>query len=492
MIFSFFGRKPKRKDPPTGTRAQREPEPVRSSGLTAKIDAIESEMIRSGPATQSSPVTLTAASRTLVQQTGVAGKVVVPSSQQARLAIPGAPTISDPPSVSHGVLPDALSHPRTGLGQGLGTITRPPALAPEPARAAARAFDASAIEISGSQLPPACEEAAVLYSNGQHAEARAVLLQAIDDPSMGVHQRQAWMMLFDLYQGTGQRESYDVLALQFSERFETSPPSWDASLAGAAADAPAVSSGPVTITLPALLDAEVLRLLEQVRRAADRGRSVDLDARPVRQLDPLGADLLRRTLTALNERQATVHLLGASELLALAETGVRTGRRDDSDALWLLLLELLRLLGQQQTFEDRAIDYCVTYEVSPPSWDPPSKTFSTGSGASAGRKLSERPVSEPVCIASGSGMELIGDLEGRSGELIATLRQLAEGRNDLYLDCRRLRRLDFGAAGDLLNEIVALRAAGKRLRMGGVGPLVGALLAVMGIPDLIEVRPRTE
>ena len=72
------------------------------------------------------------------------------------------------------------------------------------------------------------------------------------------------------------------------------------------------------------------------------------------------------------------------------------------------------------------------------------------------------------------------------------MRQLAGGRNDLYLDCRRLRRLDFGAAGDLLNEIVALRAAGKRLRMGGVGPLVGALLAVMGIPDLIEVRPRTE
>ncbi|MFZ9406625.1 MAG: STAS domain-containing protein [Burkholderiaceae bacterium] len=484
MIFSLFGRKPKRKDPPTGTRTPREPAPVRSSGLTAKIDAIESEMIKNGPATQSNPVTLTVASRTLVQQTGVAGKVVVPSSQ-ARTAI------TDPPLTTRGTSTsrDPLGGPASRVNAGV--PTRAAEATPEsPAPVAAGgALDASAIEISGSQMPPACEEAAVLFSNGQNAEARVVLLQAIDDASLGVHQRQAWMMLFDLYQGTGQRDAFDALAMQFSERFESSPPSWDPTLAGSPEESSAASAGPIVVGLPALLDAEAVKALEQIRRAAERGRPVDLDARPIRQIDPLGADLLRRTLSTLNDRQARVHLLGATELLALADAAVRTGRRDDSDAVWLLLLELLRLLGQQQVFEDRAIDYCVTYEVSPPSWEPPSATFSTGAVASP-RKAAERASSEPVLIASGAGLELIGDLEGRSAEVIAALRQLAEARNDLYLECRRLRRLDFGAAGDLLNEIVALRAAGKRLRMGGVSPLVGALLSVMGIPDLIEVKQR--
>ena len=33
-------------------------------------------------------------------------------------------------------------------------------------------------------------------------------------------------------------------------------------------------------------------------------------------------------------------------------------------------MESLRLLGKQQEFEDTSIDYCVTFEVSPPSWEP--------------------------------------------------------------------------------------------------------------------------
>jgi len=46
------------------------------------------------------------------------------------------------------------------------------------------------------------------------------------------------------------------------------------------------------------------------------------------------------------------------------------------------------------------------------------------------------------------------------------------------------------AAGELLNEIVALRSGGKYLVFKDLNHLVAALLAVMGIPDLAEVRLR--
>lgn len=487
---------------------------MRSSGLAEKIDAIESEMIRGGPVTQSSPVTLTDPSRTLTLQTGVAGKVVMPSAQ-AR----GAPAVSTGlggggNGVAGGAAAGAAGRvqARPGAGQGAaigagGADSRIESLSVASAQDrisqtdrstsatlsdGGRGFvsrpDASAIEISGSQLPPACEEAAVLYSNGQYTEARAVLELAVDDASLGPHQRQAWLMLFDLLQGIGEQDAFDGLALRFSERFETSPPSWDSSLS-APLDVAAPSSGPVTLVLPALADAQVVRVLEQARRAVERGRAVDLDLRPVRELDPLGAELLRRTLESLGSQAVRVHLIGAQELIGLTEAGIENGRRDESDAIWLLMLELLRLMNQQQAFEDRSIDYCVTYEVSPPSWDPPASSLSTGAAASP-RKSTTASTRDPVCIADGPGLVLVGDLEGRVGEVIAALRQLADARTELFLDCRRLRRMDFGAAGELLNEIMALKSAGKRLRMGGVSPLVGALLAVMGIPDLIEVRLR--
>jgi len=441
-------------------------------------------MIRNGPATQSGPVTLTAHSRTLTLQTGVAGKVVMPSSTSGR-GQGAAPAIS---ADSFANDPHAPSLPASFLQERIADTLRPPPPDPgESERGAVGRPDASAIEISGSQLPPACEEAAVLFSNGQHAEARAVLELAVDDAALGPHQRQAWLMLFDLLQGTGEQEAFDALALRFSARFETSPPSWDVSRL-APTDA-AGSVGAVVLALPVRVDAQVVRVLDQVRRTVERGRPVDLDLRPVRELDPLGAELLRRALSSLASQSIRVHLLGASELLDLAEGKIEKGRRDESDAIWLLMLELLRVLDQQQRFEDRSIDYCVTYEVSPPSWEAPSRSLST-SGSVLSRPAPVPALREPVCLAEGAGLVLVGDLEGRVAEVIAVMRQFAETRSEIYVDCRRLRRVDFGAAGELLNEIVALKSAGKRVRMGGVSPLVGALLAVMGIPDLIEVRLR--
>jgi anti-anti-sigma regulatory factor len=58
------------------------------------------------------------------------------------------------------------------------------------------------------------------------------------------------------------------------------------------------------------------------------------------------------------------------------------------------------------------------------------------------------------------------------------------------VDARGLRRLDFVAAGELLNEVVSLRSGGKYLVFSDLNHLVAALLAVMGIPDLAEIRLR--
>jgi ABC-type transporter Mla MlaB component len=75
-------------------------------------------------------------------------------------------------------------------------------------------------------------------------------------------------------------------------------------------------------------------------------------------------------------------------------------------------------------------------------------------------------------------------------QVLAAIRAHASDRSEVVVQCRRLLRIDFGAAGELLNEIVALKSAGKYLRFKDVNQLVAALLAVMGIPDLADVRLR--
>lgn len=64
-----------------------------------------------------------------------------------------------------------------------------------------------------------------------------------------------------------------------------------------------------------------------------------------------------------------IELLGREALGELLQAQVETGR-PDGKACWLLLLELCQLQGRQEAFEEIAIDYAVTFEVTTPSWRP--------------------------------------------------------------------------------------------------------------------------
>jgi hypothetical protein len=53
----------------------------------------------------------------------------------------------------------------------------------------------------------------------------------------------------------------------------------------------------------------------------------------------------------------------------LLDSRVVPGRAEDR-ACWLLKLEFCQLRGQLEVFEEVAINYAVTFEISPPSWEP--------------------------------------------------------------------------------------------------------------------------
>src|SRR6218665_3102287 len=61
--------------------------------------------------------------------------------------------------------------------------------------------------------------------------------------------------------------------------------------------------------------------------------------------------------------------LTGGHVLQLLRTLAPVGVRDVDPALWMLRLEALRLVNRPDQFDETAIDYCVTYEVSPPSWE---------------------------------------------------------------------------------------------------------------------------
>lgn len=480
MIFSLFGKKDGRKDERRRTSEAEVPpsRPATAPGgrpadprevarrTAAKIDEIESQMI-------AAPRPVPMAGARVVpppSQSGLAGTVYVPSGGVAPAAVP-SPPVAAPAAASQAAAQD----PNTSVILG-------------------ESGDAGSLEVAGSTLPPAFEEAAVLYANGQADAAATILSQTIRENVPGGQARQAWAMLFDLYQACGEQAAFESLAIDYSARFESSPPAWDPAFAPPGPDAAsaAPATGPATVSLPPALDAQVVKQFEQVQRFAQRNRAVVLDATPVTSVDPVGADLLRRVLVAFAKAQRDLAIVGADRLSTVVAGTLETGRRDPAEACWLLQLDLFRLLGRQQEFEDLSIDYCVTYEVSPPPWEPmPASIRAAEPGGDApGEGPSPAAPADSGFTVAPDAIALRGDIGGRASELIAALRAAAADRAELTIDCRDLRRLDFVAAGELLNEIVALRTGGKYLVFRDVNHVIAALLAVMGIPDLAEIRLR--
>lgn len=377
------------------------------------------------------------------------------------------------------------------------TATRPQAPAPvQPARSAAGLdpatavlgdqADAMAIDVNRSALPNVLEEAAILYSNGQAQPASLALRQALADPGLGTWQSLAWLMLLDLYQALGERPSFESLALEYAARFESSPPGWSELLvAPASAARPAGPNGSAAVEFAACLDASVAAQVDSIIAASARRRETIVDFGKVEALDAAAAEALLRLLAQFGQGQAGLVVRGAEALFTAARGAIEPGRRDPSEAAWMLALQALRVLGRQQAFEDLSIEYCVTYEVSPPSWEP------IGAAIRAGEATSQVAAATPSRPAGeADAFPLRGDVLGRMQAELPALRAHAASRSTVVVDCRGLRRMEFVAAGDLLNEVVALRGAGKQVQFVEPNYLVYALMLVMGIQELAEIRRR--
>lgn len=343
---------------------------------------------------------------------------------------------------------------------------------------------AGEIHVQGAQLPPQLEEAAILFANGQPQPAMVSLRQAIAQGGLGDSEQQAWLMLFDMLNHGGMHDEFDSLAIDFASTFEKSPPPWRAvDLPSSAGDK--VAAGPTVMNFPAQIDESAGRLVEQIHRAAKAGRQVIAEFRAVRRVDPAGAGHLFRLIESFKQGRQGLLIGDAAALFEAARSMIEAGRRDDTEMCWMLALEMLRVQGQKQAFDDLAIDYCVTFEVSPPSWEPMPDNIRTTLCAEpvAPGKAAQAPADEDSFV-------MRGELAGKASTLMARFRAWAANRQDVTVDCHGLTRVDFVAAGELVNEIIALRGRNARVLFVEPSYAVLALMIVMGIHDLADIRRR--
>jgi ABC-type transporter Mla MlaB component len=337
-----------------------------------------------------------------------------------------------------------------------------------------------AAEATNSEEAQVVEEAAILFANEQNEMVEQMLQGAIHEPGSNNGSRTAWLMLFDLYQIMGKQNQFESLSIEYANKFETSPPAWVASAKNDAPQAPAAARG-VTPTVPfsGKLDGNIIKLLERAQKLGENSKVLRLEFSRVTEVDPIGCGLLLRILQKLQSSEHDLILVSAPELADKIRAILQVGRRDETEAPWRLLLEILRLLNREKEFEEASIDYCITFEVSPPAFVPPKNNITTAAEEESG---SVNTVSDCFVMPT--------VIEGKVEPLISAISAFAADHNPAILDCSRLKRVDFTAAGELTSGLAPLCTDGRTIELHSVNHLVVVLFNVMGLKEFVRIHPR--
>ncbi|MES2532200.1 MAG: STAS domain-containing protein [Pseudomonadota bacterium] len=349
------------------------------------------------------------------------------------------------------------------------------------------------------------EEAAVRFAQRDDTGAEAVLLQMLAPHSPHIGDEEVWLTLLDLYRAIGNAERFDATGARYGQRFLRSPPPWmsfrvlahgvrTASVGAPAAAPVSEAVGDADWRSEPLLQREGLGKLTRALTAA--GARWSLDWRALTSIAPDAASPLRVLFAHWAGMPVDLRWMGGNRLLAVLEEATPTGDRHVEDIWWQLRMTALRLVNDADAFELVALNYCITYEVAPPSWedplarctpiDPPPAPANAPVPAFA---LSDFEFERPAVVPTGLGL-LAGDLAGPMESIWQRLDTELARRATPVISCAALVRVDLAAAGELRNWVAARAARGERVHLVEVHRLLAGLFRVAGIASHASVALR--
>jgi ABC-type transporter Mla MlaB component len=376
------------------------------------------------------------------------------------------------------------------------------------------AFSASkqfAIDVEEFAHDPDLEEAAIRFANGDDAGAEAGLLEVLSPQSSRIDHDDTWLTLFDLYRATGQQNRFETAAIDFAGRFGRSAPQWFSipeAVGRMRAASPALEGSTQQLahwTCPATVGTQTLAAMSAaLAKAAAPWR---LNWVKLNAIDDTAVEGLTKLFTQWAAHSVQLRFMGANSLEKVLQSATPSGDKGTNTAWWKLRMEVLRVMHRPDEFELVALDYCVTYEVSPPSWEnarceykPLQEDGSYVSGHTLGQAFHDSLSSSlgygdtgmNSQMSNTSAVELAGQILGDATEALAMLEKKLLGADIMVISCARLIRIDFPAAGTLLNWVTARQAEGRQVHFIQVHRLIVAFFNVIGISEHARVMARAD
>ena len=467
------------------------------SGVKAKIDEIEQQMVGDGLASPSRRAPAFYEAPT--QPAAMGYSATEPDGHRPSAAKPPNGSPQSPPTVTA----QPGSQPRP-VGA---TVVMSPGLAPHaPTMPSDLGKPPLVAEVSEVEHDPELDEAVIAFANADFelCEQSLSTLTAAGGPR--AQHAETWLALFDLYRAIGQQHKFESLALDYAQQFGWSAPQWF-SMPQLVAETTHEERRPRTRidghvgwVCPSVADTEVVAQLRSqtlqmpLPWVFDWSALTSIDAEACARLSELFRSWMGQSLE--------MRWIGGDSLMQVLQEAAPTGVRDADPVFWQLRLDALRLANRPDQFDEAAIDYCVTYEVSPPSWEPVTcQVRISGSNSSTqspplsvvsdvSTTFQESQLFDEPGMVQVAGVELSGQLVGDISSTLTKMNGELGSATIVNVSCARLIRVDFIAAGDLLNWVLARRAENRSVSFSDSHRLVALFFGAMGINEHAKVKVR--
>ncbi len=334
--------------------------------------------------------------------------------------------------------------------------------------------------------------AAVLFAHGKFDQAVEQLLEALMAKPAGEEQTLALALcLLEVLRAKGDRHRFDWAVLEYVEYWNGVTPQWRSD------PVPEHSSTQTTKLAqpngqddgmddplealwrcPATWDAEVTQTL---LRDLEHRHSYAIDWAELRHITAGAAALASPAIAKLCDRPAHLVFFATSNLLAVLRSHTPQGRSLSDRSAWNLRFSMLQLAREHEEFECAALEYCMTYLETGPSWKPALGSF-------VGDEASPPVLATRVRQDSAAPVwQLQGEVLGSYGLGLPDPRQHPT-QACIRIACHELVRMDGSSCSALLEWISSAQTQTGEIHFDGVSLLVAAFWSALGIDAQVRIH----
>lgn len=335
------------------------------------------------------------------------------------------------------------------------------------------------------------QELATIFSEGDTNTTINMLRKYLNE-NKGAVDKRYWYMLMNCYEVIQSKQDFEKVALSFAHLFGTSPPSW---IYEDIKNKESMVSGKNIMILDTSLKMEHTQKYKDFLLAAKEEKFCRINLSPCKfeQSEIAALQQLHKLMKDLRKNQVLSVLMGDNNLISfckmyIQQQNVKNLKQDfleQEELFWLIYLEILQWKGQQEEFENIALEYAMKFEISPPGYE--------DKGVMKIEKLTNSMAK--ILETTEEEIELEKELSSNNIEnLLKLIEKNFEENKNAEIDLKKVDRIDFAAAGSISYKIQELWShemhTGKKVIFKNPNELILTLLEMVGVTEFVEIIPR--